>query len=146
MPLFIAILLAFVPILSLANSNSDLIKKFTRLDIPVINIIQIKLTKIAATMNRQYEASNTDNVTISVVDMSDGIALKAKIEASDNQFSKKVCTEFLKKFQHKLSSQLLAYMIFPYSPHAFRNEIRWLISHEIILISQGDKNLKITCT
>ena len=61
-------------------------------------------------------------------------------------FSKKVCVEFLKKMQHKLSSQLLAYMIFPYSPQAFRNDIRWLISHEIALISQDDKNLKIICT
>jgi hypothetical protein len=146
MPLLAAIILAFVPILSLANSNSDLIKKFTRLDIPVVNIIHIKLTKIAATMNRQYETTNNDNILISVVDMSNGIALKAEIEVSDNQFSKKVCAEFLKKLQYKLSSQLLAYMIFPYSPHAFRNEIRWLISHEIALISQDDKNLKITCT
>jgi hypothetical protein len=110
--------------LSLADSNSDLIKKFTRLDIPVINIIYVKLTIIAATMNRQYETTNNDNITISVVGMSDGIALKTKIKVSSNQFSKKVCAEFLKKMQYKLSSQLLAYMIFPYSPHAFRNEIR----------------------
>jgi hypothetical protein len=91
MPLLIAIILAFVPILSLANSNSDLIKKFTRLDIPVVNIIHIKLTKIAATMNRQYETTNNDNITISVVDMSNGIALKTKIKVSSNQLKKSVC-------------------------------------------------------
>jgi uncharacterized membrane protein YoaK (UPF0700 family) len=124
MPLFIVIILAFVLMLSLADSNSDLIKKFTRLDIPVINIIYVKLTIIAARMNRQYETTNNDNITISVVGMSDGIALKTKIKVSSNQFSKKVCAEFLKKIQYKLSSQLLAYMTFPYSPHAFRNEIR----------------------
>jgi hypothetical protein len=70
MPLLTAIILAFVPILSLANGNSDPIKKFTRLDIPVVNIIHVKLTKIVATMNRQYETTNNDNIFISVVDMS----------------------------------------------------------------------------
>lgn len=70
MPLLTAIILAFVPILPLANSNSDLVKKLTSLDIPVVNIIHIKLTKIVATMNRQYETTNNDSIFISVVDMS----------------------------------------------------------------------------
>jgi hypothetical protein len=70
MPLLTTIILAFVPILPLANSNSDLVKKLTRLDIPVVNIIHIKLTKIVATMNRQYETTNNDSIFISVVDMS----------------------------------------------------------------------------
>ncbi|MFT6341828.1 MAG: hypothetical protein ACJA1S_001535 [Cellvibrionaceae bacterium] len=70
MPLLTTIILAFVPILPLANSNSDLVKKLTSLDIPVVNIIHIKLTKIVATMNRQYETTNNDSIFISVVDMS----------------------------------------------------------------------------
>lgn len=146
MPLLIIIILAFVPTLSLADSNSDLIKKYTKLNIPVVNIIYIKLTKIAATMNQQYKKSHNDNVAISVVDMSNGIALSTKIRVPHHQFSKKMCAEFLKKMRHKLSNQLLAYMIFPYSPQSFRNEIRWLIMHKIALISEDDKNSQIICT
>jgi hypothetical protein len=146
MPLLIVIILAFVPMLSLADSNSDLIKKFTKLGIPVVNIIYIKLTKIAATMNLQYKKSHNDNIVISVVNMSNGIALSTKIRVPRHQLSKKMCAKFLKEMRHKLSNQLLAYMIFPYSPQSFRNEIRWLISHKIALIPEDDKHSQIICS
>jgi uncharacterized membrane protein len=146
MPLLILIILTFVPMLSLADSNSDLIKKFTKLNIPVVNIIYIKLTKIAETMNQQYKKSHNDSVAISVVEMSNGIALNTNIRVPRHQFSKKTCTKFLKEMRHKLSNQLLTYMIFPYSPQSFRNQIRWLISHKVTLVSEDDKSSQVICT
>jgi len=145
MPLFIFILFSLMPMPSVADSNLELIEKFTKLNIPVLNIIRIKLTKIAATMDQQYKTSHDGNINTSVVDMINGVALNTTIKVASHQVSTAMCAEFLKKMMDKLSSQRLAYMIFPYSPYAFRNEIRWLISHKVVLISQIDADLRINC-